>query len=224
MALIVVIALVIAGIRQWYALVAFFLCGFAISAVLSQWFRDVLARHRVKAENYLKAFISLVRSNKSRYGGYIVHIAIVLIAIGVVGSSVYDVETEAVLAPGESMTINDYTLTYEGLEGYATPSKMVVTAELSVYKGGKFIRQLTPEVYYHIKLEQFVSEVDIRSTPAEDLYVALVDWGPVDSADLSKGYIAAFSAKVNPLVAWIWLGGGVFLLGGLLAFWPERRK
>jgi len=223
-ALIVVIALVISGIRQWYALVAFCLCGFTISAVLSQWFRDVLARHRVKTENYLKAFISLVRSNKSRYGGYIVHIAIVLIAIGVVGSSVYDVETEAVLAPGESMTINDYSLTYEGLDWYGTPSKMVVTAEVSVCKGDKSIGQLTPEIYYHFKLEQFVSEVAIRSTLVEDLYVILAGWEPVDSADLSKGYIAAFSAKVNPLVAWIWLGGSVFLLGGLIAFWPERRR
>lgn len=223
-ALIVVIALVISGVRQWYALVAFFLCGFAISAVLSQWFRDVLARHRAKAENYLKAFLSLFRSNKSRYGGYIVHIAIVLIAIGVVGSSVYDVETEAVLAPGESMTINDYSLTYEGIEGYPTPSKMVVTATLSVYKGDKSIGQLTPENYYHFKLEQFVSEVAIRSTLVEDLYVILAGWEPVDSTDLSKGYIAAFNAKVNPLVIWIWIGGGIFLFGGLLAFWPERRR
>ncbi|MBA7473439.1 Cytochrome c-type biogenesis protein CcmF [subsurface metagenome] len=178
----------------------------------------------MKAENYLKAFISLVRSNKSRYGGYIVHIAIVLIAIGVVGSSVYDVETEAVLAPGESMTINDYSLTYESLDWYGTPSKMVVTAEVSVYRGNRFISTLSPEVYFHPNFEQPVTEVAIRSTLIEDLYVILAGWEPVDSADLSKGYIAAFSAKVNPLVAWIWLGGGVFLLGGLLAFWPERRK
>ena len=229
-ALIVVIALVISGIRQWYALAAFFLCGFAISAVLSQWFWDVLARHRAEAENYLKAFLSLVRSNKSRYGGYIVHIAIVLIAIGVVGSSVYDVETEAVLAPGESMTINDYTLTYEGLEPSFNQERliMVVPANVSVHKGSRHIGTIKPEVqiYFHPDYTEKhrVTEVAIRSTLVEDLYVILAGWGPVDSADLSKGYIAAFSAKVNPLVAWIWLGGGVFLLGGLLAFWPERRR
>jgi len=204
--------------------------GFAISAVLSQWFRDVAARHRAEAENYLKAFLSLVRSNKSRYGGYIVHIAIVLIAIGVVGSSVYDVETEAVLAPGESMTINDYTLTYEGLEPSFNQERliMVVPANVSVHKGSRHIGTIKPEVqiYFHPDYTEKhrVTEVAIRSTLVEDLYVILAGWGPVDSADLSKGYIAAFSAKVNPLVAWIWLGGGVFLLGGLLAFWPERRK
>ena len=229
-ALIVVIALVIAGIRQWYALVAFCLCGFAISAVLSQWFRDVLARHRVKAENYLKAFLSLVRSNKSRYGGYIVHIAIVLIAIGVVGSSVYDVETEAVLAPGESMTINDYTLTYNGLEPRFNQERLiwVIPANVSVHEGSRHIGTIKPEAQIYLHPDgtekHRVTEVAIHSTLVEDLYVILAGWEPVDSADLSKGYIAAFSAKVNPLVIWIWIGGGVFLLGGLLAFWPERRK
>lgn len=223
-ALIVLLALLIGGIRQWYALAAYFLCSFVISAVLSQWLRDVFARHRAKAENYLKAFFNLISSNKSRYGGYIVHIAIVLIAIGIVGSSLFDVETEAALMPGESMSINDYSLTYEGLDWYGAPSKMVVTAEVSVYKGDRFISTLSPEVHFHSNFEQAVSEIAIRSTPVEDLYITLAGWEPVDSEDLNKGYIAGFSAKVNPLVAWIWIGGGVFLLGGLLAFWSERRR
>lgn len=219
-ALIVVMALVISGIRDWSVLVALFICGFVISAILSQWLRDLVARHRMMAENYVKAFFGLIWANRPRYGGYIVHIAIILIAIGVIGSSSYNVEKEAVLMPGESMTINDYTLTYESMEGYATPSKMVVTATLSVYKGDKFIGQLTPQKYFHIKLEQFVSEVAIRSTLAGDLYVILIGWeqNPAD-----EGYIAAFGVLVNPLVSWIWIGGGVFLLGGLIAFWPEGR-
>ncbi len=224
MALIVVIALLISGIRQWYALVALLLCSFAISAVLSQWSRDLLARHRAKAENYLTAFLNLIQSNKGRYGGYIVHIAIVLIAIGVIGSSVYDVEKEAALMPGESMTINEYTLTYEGLNFSGTQNRMVVSAEVSVYKGGNFISTLSPEVYFHPNFEQGVGEVAIRSTLIEDLYVILAGWEPADSADPSKGYIAGLSVHVNPLVAWIWIGGGVFLIGGLLAFWPERRE
>jgi cytochrome c-type biogenesis protein CcmF len=229
--LIAVIILLICGVRQWYALVPLFLCGFAVSAVLSQWFRDVFARHRAKAENYLMAFFNLIRINKSRYGGYIVHISIVLIAIGVVGSSVYDVETKAVLTPGGSMTINDYFLTYEGLDWYGTPSKMVVTAEVSVYKGDRFISTLSPEVYFHANFvdpetgePDAFSEVAIRSTLIEDLYVILAGWEPVDSEDLSQGYIAGFSVRINPLVIWIWIGGGVFLLGGLLAFWSERRR
>ena len=87
----------------------------------------------MKAENYLKSFWGLIVTNRPRYGAYIVHIAIILIAIGVIGSSCYDVEKEAMLMPGESMTIKNYTLTYENLNHYETQSKLVVTAALSIY-------------------------------------------------------------------------------------------
>ena len=210
------IALFIWGIREWYALVAFLVCGFVISTVLYSWFRETRARHRMRAENYLKAFFNLIAANRPRYGGYIVHIAIILIAIGVVGSSAYGMEKEATLIPGESIAIKNYTLTYDNIDLYETQSKLVVTATLSVYNHGKLIGKLTPEKYFHRSYEQAVTEVAIRSTPLEDLYVILVG--------RDEDGTAAFKVLVNPLVNWIWIGGGVFLLGGLVAFWPERKK
>ena len=215
-ALMLVIALIILGIREWYALIAFFLCGFVLFTILYEWFRGTRARHRMRAENYLKAFFGLIWANKPRYGGYIVHIAIILIAIGIVGSSFYDVEKEATLMPGESMTIKNYTLTYENMDSYQTESKQVVTATLSVYNQGKLIGKLIPEKHYHLIADQWMTEVAIRSTLVEDLYVILV------SGD--ENGTTAFKVVVNPLVNWIWVGGGVFLLGGLIAFWPDRRK
>ena len=210
------IALFIWGIREWYALVAFLVCGFVISTVLYTWFRETRARHRMRAENYLKAFFNLIAANRPRYGGYIVHIAIILIAIGVVGSSAFEMEKEATLTPGESIAIKNYTLTYDNIDLYETQSKLVVTATLSVYNHGTLKGTLTPEKYFHRTYEQPVTEVAIRSTPLEDLYVILVDW--------DEDGTAAFKVLVNPLVNWIWIGGGVFLLGGLVAFWPERKK
>ncbi len=215
-ALIVGISLFFLGIREWYALIAFSLCGFVISTILSEWFRGVRARHRMRGENYLKAFFGLVWGNKPRYGGYIVHIAIILIAIGVVGSSFYKMENEVALAPGESMTIGNYTLRYEGRAEYPTPSKLVMTATLSVYNGEEFIGSMTPEKYLHRSYEQQVTEVAIRSTLLEDLYVILGGWA-------EDGTIT-FKVLVNPLVAWIWIGGWVLLLGGLIAFWPDKRE
>ncbi len=216
LALLLVIALIILGIREWYALVAFFLCSFVLLTILYEWFRGTRARHRMRAENYLKAFFGLIGANRPRYGGYIVHIAIILIAIGVVGSSFYNVEKEATLKPGESMTINNYTLTYDNLDQYETQSKTVVTATLSVYNEGKLIGKLIPEKYFHRSYEQAVTEVAIRSTLLEDLYVILIGW--------DEDGTTAFKVLVNPLVNWIWIGGVVFALGGLIAFWPERRK
>lgn len=215
-ALILVIGLFFLGIREWYALVAFSVCGFVISTILYEWFRGTRARHRMRAENYLKAFWGLIWANRPRYGGYIVHIAIILIAIGIIGSSFYNVEKEATLMPGESMTIKNYTLTYENIDQYETQSKTVVTATLSVYNQGKLIGKLTPEKYFHRSYEQAVTEVAIRSTLLEDLYVILIGW--------DEDGTTAFKVLVNPLVNWIWIGGVVFVLGGLIAFWPDRRR
>ncbi|MFB0559050.1 MAG: heme lyase CcmF/NrfE family subunit [Dehalococcoidales bacterium] len=213
-ALILGIGLFVSGIREWYALVAFFLCGFVLFAIAYKWLRETRTRHRIKAENYLKAFWGLIGTNRPRYGGYIVHMAIILIAIGVIGSSFYDVETETILKPGESVTIKDYTLTYEDMNRYQTRSKLVVTANLSVYNEGKLIGELIPEKYFHRSYMQPVTEVAIRTTLLEDLYVILVGW--------DNDGTTAFKVLVNPLVNWIWIGGGVLVLGGLLAFWPGR--
>ena len=214
--LIVVIILFILGIREVYALIAYPLFSFVLFTILYEWFRGTRARHRMRAENYLKAFWGLIGANRPRYGGYIVHIGIILLALGVVGSSLYDVEKEATLVPGESMTIKNYTLTYESIDQYETESKTVVTATLYVYDQGKLIGKLTPEKYFHRSYEQAVTEVAIRSTLLEDLYVILIGW--------DEDGTTAFKVLVNPLVNWIWIGGIVVVLGGLIAFWPDRRR
>lgn len=214
--LILGIVLFILGIREIYALIAYPLFSFVLFTILYEWFRGTRARHRMKTENYLKAFWGLIMTNRPRYGGYIVHIGIILLAIGVVGSSLYDVEKEVTLVPGESMTINQYTLVYENLDNYETQSKTVVTATFSVYNQGKLIGKLTPEKYFHRSYEQAVTEVAIRSTLLEDLYVILIGW--------DEDGTTAFKVLVNPLVSWIWIGGIVVVLGGFIAFWPERRK
>ena len=215
-ALILGISLFFLGIREWYALVAFSLCGFVLFSILYEWSRETGARHRMRRQNYLKAFWGLVWANKPRYGGYIVHLAIIFITIGVIGSSFYGVEKEATLIPGESITIKGYTLTYDNLDHYETQSKRVVTATLSVYNGEELIGKLVPEKYFHRSYEQAVTEVAIRTTLLEDLYVILVAWDE-DGA-------TAFKVLVNPLVNWIWIGGVVFVIGGLIAFWPDRQK
>ncbi len=209
------IALFISGIREWYALIAFPVFGFVLFTISSEWFRGMRARHRMKAENYLKAFFGLIGANRPRYGGYIVHIGIIIFAIGV-GGSFYDVEKEVTLRLGDSMTIKNYTLTYENIDYYETESKTVVITTLSVYNQGKFIGKLIPEKYFHRTYEQPVTEVAIRSTLREDLYIILIGW--------DEDGTTAFKVLVNPLVMWMWIGGGVLVLGGVIAFWPDRRR
>lgn len=214
-AFIIGIVLFLFGMREWVAIIAFIVSSFVLLTILYEWFRGTRARHKIRNENYLKAFWGLIGANRPRYGGYIVHIGIVLLAIGITGSSLFDVSKEVSLKPGDSITFQKYALTYDKLDQYSTASKNITTATISVSSGGKPIGRLTPEKYFPFNFDNAVSEVAIRSTLVEDLYIILI------SAE--EDGTTAFKFIINPLVSWMWIGGWVFIAGGLIAFWPERR-
>ena len=186
-------------------------CAFVICSVFIEAFRIVEARRQIRGENPVKALIGSLSASRSRYGAMIIHLGIALIAIGVIGSSAYTAEKEVSLSIGESTTLNQYTLTYEGLEDRFTPSMDIVTATLSVQNGGHDIGQLTPEKIFHRSFEQPVTEVAIHSTLREDLYVVLAGW--------SDDNTAQFTIMVRPAIKWIWIGGGFLMVGGLIALW-----
>lgn len=210
-AVIVVIALFIAGIKEWPVLVAIFLCSFALFTVIYVWFRETQAHRRIKKASLW----NFTWAHRARYGGYLVHIAIVIIAVGVIGSSFYSTETEGVLKPGESISLANYMLRYENLDYRETQTKLIITTKMSVYQNEKLISTITPEKTFHLNYQQPVTEVSIHSTPLEDLYVILVDWEEDGSA--------AFKVLINPLVSWIWIGGIIFLIGGLISFSFRQR-
>ena len=221
-----VTALVLAlifGMRHWAALIIFFICGFVIYAIASQWLREVSAFSRTKAIGWFNAGWKLLCANRKRYGGLLVHISIVIITIGMVGSSLFDVEVKAELMPGEQMSIEGYDLTYNWLVVDGSATRMIITADMDAYKDGKSIGKIEPEVIYHANFEQPVTEVAIRTTPAEDLYMVLASWQTVTLEDGSEAVRAGFIARVNPLVVWIWIGGFLLLFGGLIAFWPGSK-
>ncbi len=215
-ALVVTVVLLIIGIRQWYAIVVSFICVFVFLTILYKWFMEVWQYRKGVAKSYPKACWQLFSSNRPRYGGYIVHLAIIVMAIGILGSSMYDIKKEASLKQGDSITVEGYTIVYEGLDIRETPDKQVVAADISVYQGSELIAKMKPEKYYPSSYEQPVSEVAIRSTVFEDLYIILAGWE-------SNG-TAAFTILVNPLVILLWIGGVIFLIGGLVAFWPGRLE
>ncbi len=223
-ALAVVIITLAFGVRNWVALSAYFLCSFSLAAILSQWLRDVLAYKRKSSLDFISSFWRLLMANRRRYGAFIVHISIVIIAIGVVGSSLFDVEQEAELIPGDQMTINEYTLTYNSLTMEGSGEKMLFSAEVDVYKGDNFIAKMFPKVTKHSSYG-YVSEVAIRSTLVEDLYLTLAGFQQVTlTEDGSQVFLVVIIAKVNPLMLWMWIGGYILLAGGLLTFWPGRKE
>jgi cytochrome c-type biogenesis protein CcmF len=209
------VAMFAAGVRQPYALVSFTIAVFVLATIIYEWVRGTQARRRVHGVNPVSAFWGLITANRPRYGGYIVHIGILLLAVGVVGSSFYDVEQTVVLRQGDSMTINNHTLTFDSMDSYETQSKGVVTTTMTVYDGVRRVGTLTPEKYFHYQYEQPVTEAAVRSNLLEDVYVSLLEVTDDDSV--------IFKVIVNPLVSWVWIGGAVAVGGGLIAFWPERR-
>lgn len=220
-AFILCLILYLVGIREWYALILFPLCSFTIISHLLDLYKKTRARSRTRKQNPLKAIISLLWGNRPYYGGMIVHLGIVLIAIGIIGSSFYQSETDVTLLPGNSTTIENYTLTYEDMSVKETSDKIVYTARLSVKDGNRQAGILEPEWSFHLGRGQITSEVAIASMPyqwfpLEDLYVILTG----ETEDGS----AIFQVIVNPLVSLIWIGGGVLLLGGLFAFWPAGNR
>jgi cytochrome c-type biogenesis protein CcmF len=215
------VALVL-GVRDVFPLVSTAICAFVTTSLLAVFTRDSLARHRSTGENYPRAVLALISKTHRRYGGYLVHLGVVLIVIGVTGSSAYESEQLVALNPGESTTIRDYRIHYEDYsvetlnpEPETYQSRVRFATSLGIYGGDSKLSTLVAEKSYHWALgNPWVTEVAIRSNFKEDLYVIL--------ASLDENGLAAFQIIINPLVTWIWIGGGLLLVGTLVAACPKR--
>ena len=210
------IALALAGIRPLYAVLGFALCVFVFTSVLVEFGRGWLARKRMTGESYPVAFLRLVNKNHRRYGGYLVHLGVVILAAGVIGSSVYTTDTTISLRPGESMQVQGYTLKYAEYAIQPTEAKQRFAVTLDVSKGNRSLGRMTAEKNFHWNIEQWVTEVAIRPGLVEDLYVIL--------SGLEQNGLATLSVQTHPMVTWLWIGGGLVLLGTLWAMWPRSEK
>ncbi len=211
-------AVLISRIGNWY-IAAVVLCGLPLFVVLREWCRGALALHRNKGYNFVRGFFTLIGGNRTRYGGFLAHIGIVLIALGIIVSSFYGVEKTATLDIGESMSAGKYELTYNELVFKQDSVKVSAVASMTVSENGKPAGIMRPSYAYWFNYNDFFAEVAVRTTAAEDLFVSLA-WTGFDPADMS----ATFRLLVNPLIVWIWAGGAFFIIGGALSFsFGEKR-
>ena len=201
----VVAALGLGGVDSFGALLAFGLCAFTATAVGSEFVRGSRVHRRREALSWPAALSRTVARNRRRYGGYVVHLGVVLIVIGFAGGWA-KVERSRELDPGESMRIGAYALSYEELRSSETPEKQVNDAAIRVTRGSEPVTMLHPQRNFHLASRQTQSEVAIRTTPLEDLYV-VVTAVDADSAIVLRAF-------VNPLTWWIW-AGALVMLGGM---------
>ncbi len=204
------------GMKEWYALAGLAMCCFVPYTVVAEWIKSTAARRRSRGENPIKAFLGLVWNDKPRHGGYIIHIGIVFIAVGILCSSAFSVSNKATLKPGEAMSIGNYSLVFEKLNYDSVLGQLIFSADISIYRNDKLVGKLAPIKYFDQSFNGEVNTAAIRSNPVEDLYVTIVGW--------DKSGVSEFKASVYPLTMWIWIGGWLMLLGGLIAFWPEKQR
>jgi cytochrome c-type biogenesis protein CcmF len=204
------------GFRVWVSGICFALCGFVLGTIVQEFWRGANVRRGATGTDVLTALIGLVGRNKRRYGGYIVHAGIVLIFFGFAGEG-FSLSEQALLKPGQQVTVGDYTVRYDGFKMSEEPGKQVMTAYTTVFIDGEQVTSLYPAKWFWNKRpnEPPTTEVAIRRTVAEDLYIAL------NTADAGS-QAASFEIIVNPLVNWLWLGFGILAIGTGIALLPER--
>jgi cytochrome c-type biogenesis protein CcmF len=192
------------GVRSIGALLAFSLCAFTTTAIAGEFVRGSRIYRRSEGMKWPAALVRTVARNRRRYGGYVVHLGVVLIVIGISGSA-FRTERQALLQTGQSMKVGSYTLNYEGRTSRSTPEKEIFQATIDVTRGGSHVTTLYPQRNFHLAQQQPQSEVAIRTTPLEDLYVVVTSF--------DQNGAAALRAFVNPLTWWIWMGAVVMLAG-----------
>jgi cytochrome c-type biogenesis protein CcmF len=217
-AVLVTIALFFTYTQSIPALIGFLLITFAIMITLQEFWRGARARQKAQGEDFFTALSRLTSRNRRRYGGYIIHISMALMAIGILGINAFQTETQGTVAQGDSLNIADYTVKYRELASWDNPGEGVnyTRAVVDVYRNGIYLGQLNPRIDYYFDSQQNMTIPGNRSTLRDDLYVLLVDWQPVSSNG------ATFKVYVNPLVNWLWIGSLVFFLGIIVAAWPDK--
>lgn len=215
--LIVVIVLFATYTRYWPALLGFWLASLVTFVTLYEFWRGALARRRISSESFPVALARLAARNRRRYGGYVIHLGVVLMALGIIGIEMFQMETQGTIAQGQTLALGEYTLEYRDLKVFDyRDGRNIARAEVGVYKDGAFVGELYPRRDYYYESQQPMTIPGVRSTMEDDFYVLLISWEPISTQG------ATFKIYRNPLVNWLWLGGFVFILGTMIAAWPDR--
>jgi cytochrome c-type biogenesis protein CcmF len=199
-------------------LIAYTFSAFVMASIVLEFARGTRARRSLSGEGWVASLGSLISRNRRRYGGYIVHASIVLLAIGVAGSSLYNTIRERELRPGQTMSVGAYTLAYQRLDTREGANALEKRAVLGVERDGRSLGTLEAGKNAYRAEGQVSNEVGIRSDwrTGEDLFVIAEEIG-------NDGRVL-FEVHVSPLVNLIWLAGAVFLAGSLVALWPDARE
>ena len=190
--------------------------GFVAFCIFFEFYKGARARQGIRSSSFLVALKDLTLMNKRRYGGFIIHLGVVVAFIGIISSSFFSSEELVTVNRGDDFRVGQYTLKFHELVQRADPEKDVVYARISGYEDREPIGNFFPQKHFHHKGEQPMSEVAIRRTLMDDVYVVLSGY----DEDLTQ---ATFHVFLNPMVQWVWIGIGIMVLAGVFLFFPDKK-
>ncbi len=198
------------GVRHFMTWATLVLAVFAVGLLIGEVWRPARARREAQGEKLGAALLGVVGKNRRRYGGYIVHFGVIVIAVGIALSSTYRQETEVTLRPGELTTYAGYSIRLDSLYAGREPHRDFVEAAFRIGADGQRGAMMRPRLNYYPMSDQPIGTPSVRTRPSEDLYLSLMAYS-------RDGSTATVNIIVNPMVVWIWIGGGIAALGALFA-------
>lgn len=218
----VCVLLVIVGINEFYPVLAYGLCWFVLMTILGELHRGVKSQRIAKAEvagegqGYGGGLLMLLRRHRTRYGGYLVHVGVVVVTIGITSSMAYKVEQEFTLAKGETTDLRRFSLTLDDIEGRQTPNYQALHAVVSVKDrySGESLGVLEPELRSYHRNRESTTEVTILKSWKDDLYLVVAGLD-------ESGSKASLKAYINPLQSWLWVGVFLMLAGCIVVILPR---
>ncbi len=208
--------LVAFGMRAPMALLTFTLAVFSLGLIAWEFIGPARVRQRIQGESFARALWEVSVATRRRYGGYVVHVGILLIAVGIAASGSFRREGEWTIRKGQAQVFGDYALQLDSLWAASEPQRDAVIASLTVFHRGDPIGTYFPRLNYYPMSREPIASPAVREHAREDLYLVLMAYA-------ENGEHATIKAIVSPLVAWIWVGGIVMGFGVIFALWPRRR-
>jgi cytochrome c-type biogenesis protein CcmF len=202
------------GIRVWSSGLCFVFAAFVLGTITQEFWRGAVIRRKSTGTDLFTATIGLVGRSRRRYGGYIVHVGIVLMFLGFAGQGFKQSE-QVLLKPGQQASVGPYTIRMDALRVTQDDQKQMVTGHFTAFEGSRELGKMYPARWFFHKHREPTTEVAIRRMWGEDLYLVLPSY---DVAAQS----ASIDIVVNPLVNWIWIGFAVMALGTGIVLLPER--
>ncbi|MFN8376232.1 MAG: cytochrome c-type biogenesis CcmF C-terminal domain-containing protein [Anaerolineae bacterium] len=224
--LITLIFFVIGGMGSLGALFGYGVVVLAGYVALYEMYRGVVARVKRDSSRtpltYLRATLDLFGRNRRRYGGYVVHLGITIIGIGVIGSTVFQQQTQRTLNIGETLSIGGYELRYDGItHAIADDGRQMDIADVTVFRSGQTQATLRPRTDHYLQADGTTMPMTIAgaySTLENDFYVLLIGW------EQQTANTATFKVYINPLINLVWWGGLILIFGTVIAAWPAHEE